>query len=242
MNKEEIAVNEKIISVSRIERKYLVSGIEGEYVYNLLNQVLKEDANNNGKGGYMVRSLYFDSFDDTDFYDKQGGYNERKKIRLRIYSPESDYAKLEKKQKIGENQWKRSLTISREHAELLIKGEFSCLMQYPGDFAKEIFTIMNNNLYRPKCIVEYRRRAFIVPENDIRITIDSKIEATEISTDLFSKHLNLYPVAHTDDITLEVKYNRFLLTYIREILDSINKNQTSNSKYAMGRSISMNGI
>lgn len=241
MNKEETLVNEKIISVSRVERKYLVSGIEGEYIYNLLKQVLKEDMNNHGEG-YMVRSLYFDSFDDTDLYDKQGGYNERKKIRLRIYSPDSDYAKLEKKQKIGENQWKRSLTIPREHAQQLIQGELSCLMQYPGDFAKELFTIMSNNLYRPKCIVEYKRRAFIVPENDIRITLDSNIEATETSIDFFSKNLNLYPVSHSDDITLEVKYNRFLLTYVRELLDSINKNQTSNSKYAMGRSISMKGI
>ncbi|MHC1722804.1 MAG: polyphosphate polymerase domain-containing protein [Aminipila sp.] len=241
MDKNETLITEKIVNVSRIERKYLVSRIEGEYLYNLLKQVLKEDTNNYGEG-YMVRSLYFDSFDDTDFYDKEGGYNERKKIRLRIYSPDSDYAKLEKKQKIGENQWKRSLTIPRVHAEQLIQGEFSCLMKYPGDFAKELFTMMSNNLYRPKCIVEYKRRAFIVPENDIRITLDSDIVATETSMDLFSNHLSLYPVSYSDDITLEVKYNRFLLTYVRELLDSVNKNQISNSKYALGRSISMKDI
>lgn len=229
--------NKDLLTVSRFEKKYLISKIEAAKINNLFSAVLKADSHNEGDG-YMVRSLYFDSFDDSDFYDKENGYNYRKKIRLRIYSCDSQTAKLEKKEKWGTNQWKRSLNISKLDAEKLISGDFSPLLNYNSEFAFELYEIMSIGIYRPRCIVEYDRTAYIVEENEIRLTLDSNIRATESCYDLFSKNLNLTPVCDPENVTLEVKYNGFLLSYVTELLSNCNRRPTSNSKYVMGRSSS----
>ena len=49
--------------------------------------------------GYMIRSMYFDSINDDDYYEKLSGEVNRKKIRLRIYDKEGELVKLEIKQK-----------------------------------------------------------------------------------------------------------------------------------------------
>ena len=50
-------------------------------IRNKLDKVLTLDRGD----AYVVRSIYFDSPDDKDYYDKQGGEIVRKKLRLRIY-------------------------------------------------------------------------------------------------------------------------------------------------------------
>ncbi|WP_129596726.1 polyphosphate polymerase domain-containing protein [Anaerophilus nitritogenes] len=233
----------RTIDVFRKEKKYIISQMTACNLYELLSKVLHEDVHNSSYDGYMVRSLYFDTIDDTDYMDKEEGYEYRKKIRLRIYSPTQENAKLEMKEKVGDHQRKRSLTISKEHALELITGKYECLLYYKDSFAQELYFLMMKELYRPKCIVEYKRTAFFVPENDIRITLDACIEATEINFDLFHTNINLYPVSHFDNVTLEVKYNRFLLSYVKDLLSACNKISTSNSKYFLARSMSkVNGI
>ena len=227
-----------MIDVFRKEKKYNISQTTASSLYNVLSQVLHEDVNNSSNLGYMVRSLYFDTIDNTDYTEKEAGYEYRKKIRLRIYSPNQNSAKLELKEKNGDNQRKRSIIVSKQHALELIAGNYECLLSYDNPFAQELYFIMMQQLYIPKCIVQYKRRAFIVPENDIRITLDARLEATESNLDLFATNINLYPVSNFDDVTLEVKYNRFLLSYVRDLLSSCNKMPTSNSKYCLGRSVS----
>jgi len=151
---------------------------------NYVSKVLLNDVHNKDTG-YIVRSLYFDTLEDRDFFEKEAGVELRRKIRLRIYDPKAEYAMLEMKQKEGDYQLKRSLVISREDAILLSKGNYSCLLDYEDPFAMEMYLFMTMNLYRPKVIVEYRRDAFVVKENSIRLTFDHDIVATEASMDIF---------------------------------------------------------
>lgn len=228
--------------VFRKEKKYLISKIASSNLNELFLQVLHQDIHNSHDGGYIVRSLYFDTIDDTDYFEKEDGYEYRKKIRLRIYSPSEKIARLEMKEKSGDNQRKRSLSISKLHALELTIGRYECLLTYENPFAQELYFLMMQQQYIPKCIVEYKRTAFYVLENDIRITLDAGIQATETNFDLFASNLNLYPVSHYDDVTLEVKYNRFLLSYVRDLLSTCDKMSTSNSKYCLARSVShLNG-
>ena len=62
----------------------------------------------------LIRSLYFDSLDDDDYYSKLNGEYVRKKIRLRTYDVSSNKVKLEIKQKIDIHQLKESLVISKK--------------------------------------------------------------------------------------------------------------------------------
>lgn len=94
---------------------------------------------------------------------------------------------------------------------------------------------MNYKCYRPKTIVEYNRKAFIAKENKIRITFDNNIVSTESSFDLFNPKLNMNPVLDKYDVVLEVKYNGFLLGYIRELINPANRSELSVSKYVLAR-------
>lgn len=225
-----------MLTVLRREEKYVLELPETIYYQNQFEQILMKDSFSEN-GSYCVRSLYFDTVDDKDFFDKITEQNIRRKIRLRIYDPKDKTAKLELKQKENIYQKKRSLTISREHAKAMIDGDFSVLLQYPDAFAAELFYILSAEGYRPKTIVEYQRRAFMAKENSIRLTFDTEIRATESSFDLFAENLPMQPVFDPTRAIFEVKYDKFMLGYISEIISTINRRNISSSKYCMGRMI-----
>ena len=107
--------------VLRQEKKYPIDLAQGAALRARLDQIMRRDAHN-GAQGYTIRSLYFDTPDDEDFHDKVDGLELRRKLRLRAYSPDADFAMLEMKQKEGPYQKKRSLRLSREDAVRLCRG------------------------------------------------------------------------------------------------------------------------
>lgn len=220
--------------VLRQEKKFFVNLVDGERICNYLEQVMIQDSHN-GAEGYCIRSLYFDTIDEKDFVDKLDGLERRRKIRLRIYDPSADFAMLEMKQKEGQYQKKRSLRMSREDAQSLVKGDYDVLLKYEEPFAQECFGLMHWQCYRPKVVIDYHRKAYIAKENRIRITLDSRIIATEACTDLFSPNLLLYPVLDPYNAVLEVKYNGFLLSYIKQLLNLADRSEISVSKYYLSR-------
>lgn len=223
--------------VLRREEKYPLNLCDAHICKSKFASILQTDKFS-GDGSYMVRSLYFDTPDDRDFFDKLTEQNLRRKIRLRIYSPGDTMVKLEMKQKENIFQKKRSLLISKEDALQLIEGRYHVLLRYPDAFAAELFGIMSIGLYKPKSIVEYTRYAFMAKENNIRLTFDSDIRATESSFDLFSDNLPLTPVFPPDKVIFEVKYDKFLLSYISDVISTVNESRISSSKYCLSRRIS----
>ncbi len=220
--------------VTREEKKFLISLEEFRKKSHYLDMLMIQDEHN-GTDGYIIRSLYFDTVYDDDFFEKLEGVETRRKIRLRIYDPKSDYAMLEMKQKQGASQKKRSLRMTKADAEALIAGRYEVLLNYEEDFAKECYALMQYKCYRPKTIVQYNRKAYVAKENKIRITFDNNIVATESSFDLFSENLIMNPVLDKFNVVLEVKFNGFLLDYIRQFINNINKSELSVSKYALAR-------
>ena len=188
-------------------------------------------------GSYPVRSLYFDSLDDGDYQDKVDGVELRRKIRLRCYGPDAPFAQLEMKQKEGDHQRKRSLRISRSDALQLTRGDYSSLLSCSDPFAAECYALMSMYCYRPKSVVEYQRCAFTAKENNIRITLDHNIIATESCFDIFSPQLLQHSVFSPYLAVLEVKYNGFLLSYIKDIIQSCDSSETAVSKYCMSRAV-----
>lgn len=220
--------------VYREEKKFLINIDEFLRKSHQLEQVIAQDEHN-GTHGYLIRSLYFDTMYDSDYFEKLAGIETRRKVRLRCYDPDSDYAMLEMKQKQGSSQLKRSLRVSREDAMRMIAGDYTPLLTYPEDFAAEMYAFMMMKCYRPKTIVQYNRKAFIAKENKIRVTFDNQIVSTESSFDLFDPDLNMYPVLDKSKVVLEVKFNGFLLEYIKQMLHSVDKSELSVSKYALAR-------
>lgn len=223
--------------VLRQEKKFLINT---ESYYHLSNEFAKFmplDKHSTGDG-YCIRSLYFDTIDDTDYQEKEDGIELRRKIRLRNYGAGSNFAMLEMKQKQGANQKKRSLQISKEDAIQLIRGNTSILLNFTDNFAAECYTRMNMYCYKPKTVIEYQRKAFTAKENNIRITFDHHIIGTESNYDIFAENLLQNSLMHPELVVLEVKYNGFLLSYIKSLLEKVSSSELSVSKYALGRSIS----
>ncbi len=222
-----------IISVFRTEKKYFITNKQTMCLKSRLNNVLKKDANSKNELGYTVRTLYFDSYLDSDYFNKIDGDLLRKKIRLRIYDTNSPTAKLELKQKEGALQRKRVLSLSREDAERLINRDFSPLLKINSEFANYLYSVMTRECYRPKCLLTYSRLAFMSPTNEIRITFDSNIRYTFTDFRLFEDSVVLSPVVHAP--ILEVKYNEFLLQPVRNAIDTFNLAECAISKYILAR-------
>ena len=228
----------KELRVFRTERKYPLSNLQVSGLYSKLSAVMSGDSFN-GTNAYMVRSLYFDTIYHDDYFEKMAGVERRRKIRLRIYDVNAPTAKLEIKEKQGANQLKRSLTVTRQEAEMIQQGDYTCLLAKEEPLAAELFYLMTTKQYRPVCIVEYKRRAFMAITNDIRITFDSEIRSNEGNYNIFDKNLQTYPVYSMGDTILEVKYNGFLLSYIKDMIGTIDCNESASSKYCMARTFGL---
>jgi len=228
------------LSVLRTEKKYPVSPITAGQIAARLSYVLKYDPNCPGGQPYRIKSVYFDSFYDRDFAQKESGLELRRKIRLRTYGQDSPI-KLEWKQKQGAKQQKHSLLISRAHAEQILQGDYRCLTAYDGELPLQFYAVMTEQVYRPKCLIQYQRLAYHLPTNDIRVTLDSGISAYEGVPDLWADHPAAYPVLEAGKSILEVKYNHFLLDYVKTALAGFDLTETANSKYTAGRYFGLGG-
>ncbi len=85
-----------MLEVLRKEIKYIVPIEYFIKIENRLKGLMTYDKNGE-YGKYYVRSQYFDSIDNRDYFDNLNGAFEKQKIRLRIYSPSAENAKLEYK-------------------------------------------------------------------------------------------------------------------------------------------------
>ena len=226
----------EILKTFRHEYKYVIPFEDMLMLRLKLNKVLDIDRS---EDGYLIRSLYFDSVEDEDYYDKLGGEVNRKKIRLRIYEPNSSFVKLEIKAKHDINQIKSSLIIDKETAQEIINENYGVLLKYDDDIAKEAYTILRKGLYKPKVIIEYRRIAYTTATTT-RITFDYDIKSSDCVECFFDEKINYNDLTCKTDVVLEVKFDRFLEPYLSNILASYDTRSQSVSKYVMGRNIGGN--
>ena len=228
------------IGVVRREMKYTLDRCTADILRAKLGMLLPVDKFGPSEG-YYVRSLYFDTLYDKDYHDKVDGLETRHKIRLRIYDPRDTTAKLEVKKKVGREQWKYSASVDREDARLIIEGAYGKLRgKYKSPFLQNVLRKMEMECYAPKTIVEFHRLAFVEYTNETRITFDTSLQATEADMSIFSTNLSLYPIAYP--AILEVKYNRFLLSHIKSVLQITDQMPVSTSKYCLGRQNTFRGF
>jgi len=223
----------EVLKTFRHEYKYRIPYEDMLTLREKLNEVLTIDR---CEDGYLIRSLYFDSIEDTDYYDKLGGEINRKKIRLRIYEPNPKYVKLEIKSKYDVHQLKRSIVIDKDTAEELIKENYDVLLKYDDETAKEAYTILRKGLYKPKVIIEYQRIAYMTGTTT-RITFDFDLRSSSSIDSFFDEEINYNNLSNKTNVVLEVKFDRFLEPYLSNILSSYGTRFESVSKYVMGRNM-----
>lgn len=225
-----------VLKVERKELKYLVNEYHKYYLLSALSSTLNTDKHN-GEFGYKVRSLYFDSIYNEDFFSKVNGEKVRKKIRLRIYGTNDENVKLEIKRKININQRKDTLIISKEDAKKIINCDYSALTHYNDPLANELYNIMTSRLYKPVVMVEYDRLAFYHETHDIRVTLDFNIRKSETDFDLFGENPAIEPIFKYPYTVLEVKHGAYIYKWLTDLISNCNCVQKSISKYCMSRSL-----
>ena len=138
-----------MIQVLRKEKKYILPRKNAMELERQLSGIMALDQNG-VEGRYFIRSQYFDSLYDRDLTDNLAGVWEKSKLRLRIYSLDAEKAKLEWKQKWGLDSLKSSLTVTREQALAMERGDAAFLLNMDSDLARELYFRFTEGNYRPK--------------------------------------------------------------------------------------------
>lgn len=225
----------KGIKVYRHELKYFTSFTNQKVLSELFRSTLTPDPNGNVDNEYWIRSLYFDTIENDDFYDKEIGLKTRKKIRLRIYDVDQPWVKLEIKNKDEQYMLKETASLNRKETRALIDGDRDFLLGAGNRTRNRAYYFMTRDIYRPAVIIDYEREAYVGSLQDIRITFDKNIRAGYVDFDIFNPHLNMEPVFEYPTMVVEVKYNRFMPTWITDILAAFHCERYAVSKYCLGR-------
>ena len=84
---------------SRHEYKFQINEKDIVLLQARIGGVMKKDSHVGDNGCYHIRSVYFDDFADTCYYQNEAGTDPRAKYRIRIYNASDEKIKLEKKVK-----------------------------------------------------------------------------------------------------------------------------------------------
>ncbi|MEA4927210.1 MAG: polyphosphate polymerase domain-containing protein [Candidatus Limiplasma sp.] len=203
----------------RHELKFFINPVEYHLLSHALDQVLERDPNGDPEHNeYHIRSLYFDTYNDAALYDKINGVRDRDKYRIRIYNFSDRFIRMECKTKVGSLISKRSVAIPKLLAEQLIAGDPTGLERTRSGLLQDVFREMTLHLLKPVVLVDYVRKAYLYPVEEVRITFDKQLRTGLNSRDLFNPYVpTISPFDH-DEMILEVKFNRSLPPFIRDLL------------------------
>ena len=222
--------------VYRKEEKYILSPLDYMVVRNVIKSIMKNDSHSEREKGYWIRSLYFDTPNNTNYLEKIDGLCKRHKIRLRIYDLNTELVKLEIKNKRNDDGYKETTTITATEARSITQGEYNCLKKPKDSVALKVYYNFLNGSYSPKVVVDYEREAYYMEFNNIRITFDYKVRAHK-TNDIFCNSTPFISVIPMDQIIMEVKYNNFLPEHIKHILGKYQTSRLSVSKYCLSRNV-----
>lgn len=222
----------------RHELKYYINTMEYHLLSRAMDRVLFRDPNGDDeRNEYHIRSLYFDTYNNQALLDKINGVRDRDKYRLRIYNLSDSLIRMECKSKIGSLISKRSIAVPRGLAEQLMAGDPTGLERTRSGLLQDTFREMTLNLLRPVVLVDYVREAYLYPVEDVRITFDKQLRSGLMSCDLFNPEVPTVSPLGDEKMILEVKYNRLLPPFIRDLLNTyVHRAQNSAiSKYCLCR-------
>ena len=185
-------------------------------------------------GKYLIRSLYFDNLDDKALREKIDGVNMREKFRIRYYNVDTSIIHLEKKSKRNGLGTKYSAPLTAGEAQKIVDGDIGWMMDSPHSLIRELYCKMRYQGLRAKTIVDYTREPFIYAPGNVRVTFDYDIRTGLDCTDFLNADCVTVPAGDAP-IILEVKWDEFLPSIIRDCVQTPGRRVTAFSKYAQCR-------
>lgn len=200
----------------------------------ILTKLKLDDYVNPERKHYTVRSIYFDSIDLKHYYEKVIGLKNRKKVRLRGYDfdPNSTVF-FEVKRKFEEPGMKNRFSTNYFDALRMINER--TISTDNDDLNKFFFQVMSYNL-RPIVNVIYDREPYTEihrTSNNLRITFDKNLRSVAYpKIDGLFNDDDIKP-AMMDYFILEVKFDDFLPSWVRNMSESLSLKRESASKYVI---------
>lgn len=223
-------------NVYRHELKYGIDYADYLTLRSRLKQVMKPDEHVGSDGRYLIRSIYFDNYEDKALREKSQGVQKREKFRIRWYNDDFSLIQLEKKMKWNSLCLKKNATLTQKECEDLCNGDYDWMMFHSSGLVHELyFKIMTQQL-RPRVVVSYLREPYVYEAGNVRVTFDSHIRTSLFGQDYCKE--NRYDISVTDkpgDMVLEIKYDDFLPEIIALLIQTENIRQQSFSKYGVCR-------
>ena len=222
-------------SLYRHELKFFCTENMLERIYRDLKSVIRLDEHTGTDGKYLIRSIYYDDYNDSAYYENESGIDPRYKFRIRAYDCNTNRITVEKKYKYqgltrkdsSIIDYNRFLRIINKERIIEMKGEKGCLDSFIYDYY--------TRLLHPVVIVQYNRIPFVDSIGNVRITFDTQISASTSFGNFFDNKLETLAILPSPFHILEVKYDDLLPIYIQKILHNYNLNQTTFSKYYLSR-------
>lgn len=217
----------------RQEIKQLLTPAQTLLLQQRIAAILPRDEHSSSDGSYQIRSIYFDTFDDRAYTEKEAGLSEREKFRIRFYNYCPHEIKLERKEKKENLIYKESLSLSRSDAEALIAGNCDFLTDYQHPLTDYLYGLIRGSGLHPAVVVDYVRKAYVYPVGNVRITFDTALQAGRPDIPIWEPG-NVFDVLNGSTI-LEIKFNKYLPEHIRMILESVPGERMALSKYTLCR-------
>jgi len=169
--------------------------------------------------GYCVHTLYLDTPDWTDYFDRLRERRIRNRLRIRTYGHPGDGAPvfLENKRKKGPWVVKHRARVCDADTWQGLREErpwrgLAAKASSRERFAAKCFCSLVDGQGRlPVSVVHYEREAFVSPQpgSDVRLTLDKDVRAAAWpgATDLFHD-VDSVPLIPRDWMVLELKFGR----------------------------------
>ncbi len=221
----------------RVEKKFLCSEQQLQLLQARLLSAISWDSHQGENDRYLIRSVYFDNFDNSLYYENDAGVDDRSKYRIRAYNCGDDVIHMEIKSKLHGYCHKESATLTRPEFEQIMAGE---IPPYGKDRSKTFnrFCLqMAMHRLHPAVIVEYERTAFVYPVGNVRITFDRNISYSYDFGSFFDSQMPATPILPVNRHILEVKYDEILPDFLAQLLELNSLQQSTFSKYYMARQL-----
>ena len=138
---------------------------------------------------------------------------------------------LEKKCKLNGLGAKFSAPLSAAEAQKIVDSELDWMPESDRPLVQELYSKMRSQGLRPKTIVDYTREPFIYRPGNVRVTFDYDIRTGLDCTDFLDPDCVTVPAGDAP-ILLEVKWDEFLPSIIRDAVQTPGRHAAAFSKYA----------
>ena len=191
---------------------------------------------------YLVRSLYFDNDEYSNFFEKVDGVKVRKKFRLRSY--DKDFSSknpvfFEMKGRAQDRVIKKRILIDKKDIKYFetLNNLDELYKKYKNDSLIEdfIYDVKKKNI-KPKIMIDYNRQPLINKFGlYFRLTFDSDLITTKTNHLFENKKRFKFPLEYKPgNSILEVKFERSIPAWFHRIIQSHHLNRRSISKFVLG--------